>query len=144
MIGGFSWTPSLQGSTARNKTAVWGETDQDIYGLLILLLGLASSRSHTFSLVKYHNFGDGFMSFNVVLLQLSACYIRYSESLLLLLSSLYPESQVAPWVQSHSDGLLCTGAPPHNHLSFACRNQHGLFGLLSHAHSCQSEDQPVH
>lgn len=46
------------------------------------------------------------MSFNVVLLQLAACYIRYSESLLLLLSSLYPESQVALWVQSHSDGLL--------------------------------------
>lgn len=134
--------PLLQGSAARKETAVWGETDGDIYGLLNLHLGLASSCNWSFSFCQISEFRRSFVSFNVALPQPAVGYIRYY--LLLLLSSPYPEGQVALWVQSHSDGLLHTAAPPHNRLSFAWRNQHGLFGLLSRACSCQSEDQPVH
>lgn len=142
MSGGFSWTSSCRAPRQETKLPFGkGGTDRDIYGLLILLLGLASSRSHTFSPVKCHNFGGGFMSFNVVL---PVCGLLYQMLRVFIIALEYPEGQVALWVQSHSDGLLCTGAPPHNRLSFACRNQHGLFGLLSHVHSCQSVDQPVH
>lgn len=68
------------------------------------------------------------MLFTDVLPQPAVFYSRHSKSLLLLLSSLYPESQVALWVQLHSDGLLRTAASPHHRLSFVCRNQHGVFG----------------
>lgn len=107
VTGGFSGPPSfLQGSTVRNKTAVGGETDWDIYGLLNLLLGLVSSQSQFLPLSNIRILEISLL-FTDVLPQPAVCYIRHSESFFIALEFSLPREPSCTLGSCIPGGMVC-------------------------------------